>query len=251
VDQLMRDIRSRIAQKHGIELSEPQVQELAARRLDAILDIRTISPALVDQLRNTAGDARRASLTASPVEPAYEFEDTTLYESDRGALRFLRRLLNPILKLFFNPNPLIRALNIQARVNVESARREAERAQQQAEWNALHYEIVQRLVTEVSRVSLEAQALVLRVESLAAKVDFNERRVRGLEGSGDEGVRPPLPPAPASRGGEDRDAAGGTWGQCRHVQRGATTAAPAETWAPRPVDGRNWSHDGGYRRDGP
>ena len=38
-------------------------------------------------------------------------------------------------------------------------------------------------MTEVSRATLELQALSLRVESLDAKVEFNERRVRGIEGS--------------------------------------------------------------------
>ena len=66
-------------------------------------------------------------------------------------MRFIRKLLNPILKLFFNPNPLIRALNIQSRLNDEMLAREAERDRRQAEWNALHYEILHRVVTEVSR----------------------------------------------------------------------------------------------------
>ena len=47
VEQIMRDIRARIAQRHGIELSSQQVQELAARRLEAILDPRTMNPALI------------------------------------------------------------------------------------------------------------------------------------------------------------------------------------------------------------
>jgi cell division protein FtsL len=118
-----------------------------------------------------------------PNEPAFTFEDTTIYDSHRGALRLMRRLLNPLLKLFFNPNPVIRALHLQARLNVEAAERDAERDRRQTEWNALHYEIVQRLVTEVSRVSIELQSLSMRVESLDAKVDFNERRVRSIEGS--------------------------------------------------------------------
>jgi hypothetical protein len=98
-------------------------------------------------------------------------------------MRLIRRLLNPILKLFFNPNPLIRALNIQARLNAEALAREAERDRQQAEWNALHYEILHRVVTEISRVTLEVQNVSMRIESLGAKVDFNERRVRGIEGA--------------------------------------------------------------------
>src|SRR5262245_4295484 len=181
VEQIMREIRARISQRHGIDLSTQQIQELAARRLEAILDPRTVKPSLLEQLRRSAGapvDTRPSDATLS-----YSFEATTLYESPSGFVRFMRRLLHPILKLFFNPNPLIDTLHTQAQINQAAVAREAERDRRQAEWNALHYEILQRLVTEISRVSLEAQSLSLRIESLSAKVDFNERRVRGLEGS--------------------------------------------------------------------
>jgi hypothetical protein len=182
VEQIMRDIRSRIAQRQGVELTNQQIQELAARRLESIIDPRSVKPALLDQLRRATGTAPDTATAARP-EPPYVFNETTLYESHRGLMRFVRRLLNPILKLFFNPTPLVRALGIQARLNTEAAAREAERERRQSEWNALHYEILQRLVTEVARVSLEAQALTMKVESLSAKVDFNERRVRGIEGT--------------------------------------------------------------------
>ncbi|MSO82740.1 MAG: hypothetical protein EXQ53_05540 [Acidobacteria bacterium] len=183
VEQIMRDIRGRIAQRQGIDLSNQQIQDLAARRLESILDPRAIKPSLLEALRRTAGAPGARSDDKVPNEPAFTFEDSTIYDSHRGALRLMRRLLNPLLKLLFNPNPLIRALHLQARLNVEAAERDAERDRRQTEWNALQYEIVQRLVTETSRVSLELQALSMRVESLDAKVDFNERRVRGIEGS--------------------------------------------------------------------
>lgn len=180
VEEIMREIRARISQRRGVELSNQQIQELAARRLESILDPRTIKPALLDEMRRSARPVEQAA-TAAP-EPPYSFEDTTLYDSHRSVLRFVRRLLNPFLKLFFNPNPLIRVLNSQARLNVEAAQRESERERRQSEWHALHYEIVQRLVTEMARVSFELQSLSARIESLSAKVDFNERRVRGIEG---------------------------------------------------------------------
>lgn len=178
----MRDIRGRIAQRQGIDLSNQQIQDLAARRLESILDPRAIKPSLLDGLRRGAA-APTGPPDKIPNEPVFSFEDSTIYDSHRGALRFARRLLNPLLKLLFNPNPLIRALHLQAKLNVEAAERNAERDRRQTEWNALHFEIVQRLVTEVSRVSLELQALSLRVEALGARVDFNDRRVGNLEGS--------------------------------------------------------------------
>lgn len=197
VEQIMRDIRARISQRHGIELSAQQIHELAARRLEAILDPRSINPTLMQQLRRGADAA--PDIPAAPADAGYTFEENTLYETHRGVLRFFRRLLNPILKLFFNPNPLVHALHTQAALNREAAAREAERQRLQAEWNALHYEILQRLVTEVSRVSVEMQSLTLRVESLTARVDFNDRKVRSLDTppSGRQQPRPvDQPPAP-------------------------------------------------------
>jgi hypothetical protein len=193
VEQIMRDIRARIAQRHGIELSSQQVQELAARRLEAILDPRTINPALIEQLRR--GASAPPEIAPATPDPGYAFEDTTLYESHRGLLRFMRRLLNPLLKLFVNPSPVIHAFKTQARLNREAATREAERERRQTEWNALHYDILQRLVTEVSRVSVEMQSIALRVESLSAKVDFNDRRVRSLETPAVQGRPQPQPRA--------------------------------------------------------
>jgi hypothetical protein len=200
VEQIMREIRSAIAQRHGVELTDQQVQELAARRLESILDPRTMKPSLLDQLRKNAGARPDTVAAADRASVAYEFEDTTLYDSPSAFTRFVRKLLNPILKLFFNPNPLIRALHIQSRLNTEAARREAERDQRQAEWNALHYEILQRIVSETAKASLELQNLSLKLESLSAKVDFNERRVRGIEGV----VHQPRPSAGRERE-RDRD----------------------------------------------
>jgi len=181
VEQIMRDIRARISQRSGIDLSNQQIQELAARRLEAILDPRALKPGLLDQLRRSAGE--RQTPPASPQAPPALFEEVNLYDSPNGLLRFFRRILNPILRLFFNPTPVAHALALQGRVNAEAAARDAEHDRRQAEWNALHYEILQRLVTETARVSLEAQSLSLRVESLSAKVDFSDRRVRSFEGT--------------------------------------------------------------------
>ena len=204
VEQIMRDIRSRISQRHGVELTTQQIQELAARRLEAILDPRTVKPSLLEQIRRSTSTPLD---TTSAPELTYSFEDTTIYDSPSGWVRFFRRLLNPLLKLFFNPNPLISALSTQAKLNQAAALREGERDRRQAEWNALHYEILQRLVLEVSRTSLEAQQLTLRIEALSAKVDFAERRARSIEGTmhqarpspRHESTPPPAQVAPAPR----------------------------------------------------
>lgn len=194
VEQIMREIRSRIAQRTGVDLSNQQIQELAARRLEAILDPRGLKPELLEQLRRSAGERTvTVDAAAPPVSQSFPFDEASLYDSPNGLLRFIRQLLRPFLRMLFNPTPIAHALAQQSRMNTELAARETERDRRQAEWNALHYEILQRLAIEVSRASVEAQSLSLRVESLAAKVDFNERRVRTMEGAQVQ-VRAPRPP---------------------------------------------------------
>jgi hypothetical protein len=244
VEQIMREIRARIAQRSGVELSNQQIQELAARRLEAILDPRGLKPELLDQLRRGAGE-RTVAVDAAPPgsAQAYPFDETTLYDSPNPLLRFIRKLLRPLLRMMFNPTPIAHALALQSRLNAEMATRETERDRRQAEWNALHYEILQRLALEVSRASIDAQSLLLRVESLAAKVDFNERRVRGIEGAQIRAARPQDVPQPAPSAvavgaeGATAPAAAGS-GQAaepprrrrrrRRGRRGPVIGAPAE-----------------------
>ena len=181
VEQIMREIRGRISQRSGVDLSNQQIQELAARRLEAVLDPRSIKPGLLDELRRSAGERPSQAEPATAQPPL--FDEVLLYDSPNGLLRFLRKLLNPILRLLINPTPIAHALAVQGRLHAEAATRAADQERRQAEWNALHYEILQRLVRESARGSLEAESLAHRVESLGAKVDFNDRRVRGLEGT--------------------------------------------------------------------
>jgi len=191
VEQIMREIRARIAQRSGVDLSNQQIQELAARRLEAILDPRGLKPELLDQLRRAAGERTVSADAAAPsAAQSYPFDEASLYDSPNGFLRFLRKLFNPLLRLLFNPTPIAHALAQQSRLNTELLQREADRDRRQAEWNALHYEILQRMAIEVSRASIEAQSLSMRVESLGTKVDFNERRVRTMEGMQARPARP-------------------------------------------------------------
>jgi hypothetical protein len=183
VEQIMRDIRARISQRPGLDLTAQQIQELAARRLEAVLDPRGLKPALLDELRRAAGAPAEQPSAALAIEAPPAYAEGAVYESHRGIVRLLRKLFKPLLMLMFNPSPVERALAAQARFNADISERESERHRQQAEWNALHYEIVRRLVAEVSRGSLELQSLSMRIEALAAKIDFNERRVRHMEGT--------------------------------------------------------------------
>src|SRR4051812_24330883 len=87
VGQIMRDIRARIAQRSGVDLSNQQIQELAARRLEAILDPRGLKPELLDQLRRAAGERPVAIDAAVPAAAqSYPFDETSLYDSPNGFL---------------------------------------------------------------------------------------------------------------------------------------------------------------------
>lgn len=183
VEEIMRQIRSRIREKRGVDYTEEQVRELASVRLEKFLDPRNLRSDLLDQFRRT-----RPALQEDPppIEPPYTFDEETLFASHRGSMRFIRRLLRPVLKLFFNPKPLYDALQTQASFNVDLLKRDERRRlefeRSRAEWNALYYEVLHNLVLETTRVGIEVKNLRMRAESLASRLDFSERRVRALEG---------------------------------------------------------------------
>ena len=175
VEQIMDQIRSRIRDKRGVDYTEQQIRELAAVKLEKFLDPRGVRSDLLEQFR-------KAQPAYSPPElPNYSFEDQTLYDSTRAPLRWLRKLLNPLLKLFLNPNPLIQALNIQSRLNTMYGEREARREATRRAFDQLQYELMHNLVIETTRMSIEVKNLKMQVESLASRLEFNERRARALE----------------------------------------------------------------------
>jgi hypothetical protein len=112
----------------------------------------------------------------------YEFEDNTLYDTHRGLLRTIRRWLNPVLKLLFNPNQLVNVLHQQAEINRHFVQTTSQARVDRAAWNALYYEVLHNLVLETTRSGIELRNLKMRVEALSSRLDFSERRVRALEG---------------------------------------------------------------------
>src|SRR5579862_7934051 len=175
VVQIKNQIRARIREKRGVDYTEQQIRDLATVKLDKFIDPSGVRSDLLDQFRK----ARPAY--EPPELPNFAFEDSTLFESHRGFIRFMRTLLNPILKLFFNPNPLIQALNIQARLNRMNAEREARLQASRTATEQLLYEVIHNLVVELTRTGIEVKNMKMRVESLASRVEFNERRARALE----------------------------------------------------------------------
>jgi hypothetical protein len=179
VEQIMKQVRGRIAEKRGVDYTEEQIRELANVRLEKFLDPKNLRSDLLEQFRRS-----RPAVNVEPdaFQAPYTFDDQTLFASHRAPLRFIRRLLMPILKLFFNPNTLNQILHTQAQFNVDLLKRDATRRVERAEWNALYYEVLHNLVLETTRMSIEVKNLRMRVESLSSRLDFSERRVRALEG---------------------------------------------------------------------
>jgi hypothetical protein len=175
VEQIMEQIRSRIREKRGVDYTEQQIRDLAAVKLEKFLDPKGVRSDLLEQYRKVQ------PAYEPPELPNYEFGEATIYETHRGLLRVLRKLLNPLLKLFFNPNKLVQALHIQSRLNTMYAEREARREAARRATDQLTYELIHNLVVETTRLGIEAKNLKMRAESLASRLEFNERRARALE----------------------------------------------------------------------
>jgi hypothetical protein len=220
VEQIMRQIRTRIREKRGADYTEEQVRELATVRLEKFLDPKNLRSDLLEQFRRSRPAIQD---DPPPAQAPYDFNDETLFASHRGSLRFIRKLFKPILKLFFNPNTLNQILHTQAQFNVDLLKREQRRRiefeRSRAEWNALYYEVLHNLVLETTRNGIELKNLKMRVEALASRLDFSERRVRALEGvvqyrpeayrqrdrdrDRDRGQRPQRPEEDAPADGQD------------------------------------------------
>jgi hypothetical protein len=206
VEQIMKQIRQRILEKRGADYTEEQIRELASVRLEKFLEPKNLRSDLLEQFRKS-----RPAVTTEPpaIEAPYTFDDQTLFASHRGPLRFMRKLLMPILKLFFNPNVLNQILHKQSNFNVDLLKRESRRKiefdRSRSEWNALYYEVLHNLVLETTRMGIEAQNLRMRVESLSSRLDFSERRVRALEGVVQ--YRPEVMRGPDRRDDEDDEPA--------------------------------------------
>ena len=175
VEQIMEQIRSRIRDKRGVDYTEQQIRDLAAVKLEKFLDPRGVRSDMLEEFR------RMRPPSDPPVRPNYVFDDSTLFDTHRAPIRWIRRLLLPILKLFFNPNPLIQALHIQSQLNTVQAEAEAQQLARGPARDQLTFEVMHNLVLETTRMGIEVKNLKMRVESLASRLEFNERRARALE----------------------------------------------------------------------
>ena len=225
VEQIMRQIRARIREKRGADYTEQEIRQLASAKLETFLDPTRVRSDLLSEFKRARSE--------EPAPPNYSFEDSTIYETHRGLLRSIRNLLRPVLKLFFNPNPVAEALHIQAKFNTSTAER-------LARIESLYYELIHNLVLEVTRLSIEVKNMKMTVDSVAGRLDFDERRARALEGAVQ--YRPTTGPQgrPASQGDADR---GGERGSDRAAERGTGTPEGGERRRRRRRRGRRRHSD--------
>jgi len=191
VEQIMEQIRARIREKRGVDYTEQEIRELATAKLERFLGPDDVPSGLLRHFQEHTGKK--------------EVEDP-LFESHRAFIRWTRRLLRPVLKLFFNPNALSQTLHAHGQ---------------------LTYEVLHNLVVETTRLSIEVRNLKMRVESLSSRLDFDERRSRALEGvvqyrPGSETLplREAPGPAPAERGAGSEPPSTESRGRRRRRRRG-------------------------------
>ena len=254
VEQIMGQIRTRIAEKRGIDYTEDELRRLATVKLETFLDPTKARSDLVERYRRrrqagppTADSSQHADdERRSP--PSYDLEDMEIYGSSRGivgrVIYLIRRLLNPILKLFFNPDPIVRVLHVQNQINAHTAR-QLERGRREVD--ELCFELLDNLLIEMTRLSIDMKNYKMRLESVASRLDFDERRARALDGRRPDTVSVPAPGAVATpagateEGGKDTSAATGTGRRRRRRRRGqrrppgGTSVSPTDS-APGPPE---------------
>ena len=176
VEQIMQQIRSRIREKRGVDYTEEEVRELANVKLERFLDPKNVRSDLLEPLPpagHPPGDRRRPDAVPRGVRSdavarrVRSDERISLHPPrPRGprAVHLIRRLLNPILKLFFNPAPLLESVSVQsrdvrrtarilqertekaARILHERTEKAARILQERTEMDALTYEVMNNLV---------------------------------------------------------------------------------------------------------
>jgi len=155
VESVMATIRSRIEEKRKGLYTEEEVREIAEMKLDSVLDASQFNSDFV------------AAFRARDAQWNFTFGPETIYQSSRGLsgqlIRLARTVLNPVLKLFFNPNPIISALS------------------RQADLNRYYVSLLHNMAVEMTKMNLELTNLKARLRATGAKVEFQTRREKVLE----------------------------------------------------------------------
>jgi hypothetical protein len=165
VEQIMEQIRSRIREQRGVEYTEQQIQDLAVAQLEKYLDPKKVRSNLLEEFRRL----RASSFAGEP--PREATDDAAVFRDDRAWVRAFRSLLRPITRLLINTRAL-------ATVLMQSEAEKSRRTRDQ-----VLFELIHNLTVETTRLGIEVKNLKMRNESLAGRVEFNERRARALEGA--------------------------------------------------------------------
>ena len=156
VERLLAEIQRRVEERRGKLYTEEELRYIAERPLEGVVQPHDVRADLLDEFRK-----RDASWN-------YSFDRQTLYRSSHGlagrAIEAARRLLRPVQKLFWNPNPMIAALS------------------RQSDLNRFSVDLLHNLVLELTRLSLEVQELRSRTLELTSRLEALARREKTLEG---------------------------------------------------------------------
>jgi len=155
VERIRRAILEQIETKKGDLYSGEELEALAERGLEAVLRAGELRGELLEEFQARDGQWN------------YSFDTETVYRSSRGVvgqvLEAIRRILRPVQKLFWNPNPMISALS------------------RQSDLNRYYVHLLHNLVLELSRLNLELQELRNRNLQLSGRVEMLARRGKTLE----------------------------------------------------------------------
>jgi hypothetical protein len=155
VDAIMRLIRKRIEERKQGLYTDEEIREIAEHRLDAVLDAHEFNSDFIADFRAQQGRWN------------YHFGPETIYRSSRGGvggvLEGIRRLLRPLQKLVWNPNPMIAALS------------------RQSDLNTYYVHLLHNLAVEITKLNLEVQDLKNRNLQLQGRLEFQARREKTLE----------------------------------------------------------------------
>ena len=234
VERIMEQVRARIRANRDEDASNAQVREQADAKAAQLLN-----PGGARSSHAARPPQEKAPPAPSPAE-SFEFDQDTIYRSSRGAvgglLYGIRKLLSPLLKFFFNIQPVAHALTVQSRINARQAAFDdrvgrlfdmsSSRLEAREEIDKLNHRVMNDLVAEMTRLSVEMKNHRMVVESVAARLDFFERQARAKESGAEARTR--LPAADAAGAAEGRtDGAEPTRRRRRRGRRrsGRTTAA--------------------------
>jgi hypothetical protein len=217
VDDIMKQIRTRIREKRGVDYTEADLQHLANIKMEQFLDPRKLRSDLVEQFK------RQRAASPGP----HTQEGAPPVETGNPLKRLARKVVKRVVRSAVNPQDMIDAMHAEFR------RREE-----------LYYEILHNLVVELTRLGIEVHNLRMHVESLSSRVDFDERRGRALESVVQYRSVPALNPGGAG-------ATGTTPGTAPSTAPGtasSTTPGPTPSGAPGSTGAMQGGRPDGERR---